>query len=162
MADTVTTRLPRAFVAVMAILLAACTTSSVPPGGTSTSSAPTSTSTSTSTTTASTSVPCGVVASPEITFTSRTEPCAIATHVGVTIHLVLDTGFLWNDPTSNSPVVQVENIQRPAQGGGLQADLKALAVGQATVTSSGGIACPPGQPCPALARVWSLHVTVTA
>jgi hypothetical protein len=101
-----------------------------------------------------------VEASPDIVFTSRTEPCAVTTHVGVTIHLVLDTGFNWNDPTSDSGVVQVQNIQRPSTGGGLQADLKASALGQVTVTSAGGVACAPGQPCPALARVWGLHITV--
>lgn len=51
---------------------------------------------------------------------------------------------------SDSPVVQVANIQRPSSGGGLQADLKAIAVGRATVTSGGGVACAPGQPCPML------------
>jgi len=145
--------------ATVAGLLASCSTSSVPPGAGSTTTAVTPSTTATTTPTAS--VLCGVVASPEVTFTSHTEPCAITTHLGVTIHLVLDTGFLWNDPTSDSPAVQVANIERPSAGGGLQADLKAVAVGQATVTSAGGIACPPGQPCPALARLWELHVTVT-
>jgi hypothetical protein len=137
-------------------LLASCSTSSLPPGGASTTST-----SSPTTTTPTTSVPCGVVASPDVVFTSHTEPCAVTTHVGITIHLVLDTGINWNDPTSDSGAVQVENIRRPSTGGGLQADLRAATVGQATVTSAGGLACPPGQPCPALARVWGLHVTVT-
>ena len=85
----------------------------------------------------------------------------MATHVGVTIHVSLDPGFNWSAPTSNSAVVRVENIQRPSTGGGLQADLKAVAVGQVSVTSTGGVACAPGQPCPALARLWRLDVTVT-
>ncbi len=139
-------------------LLASCTTSSTPPGASSTTS--TTSATSTNTTTPTTSVPCGVVASPDVVLTSHPEPCAVTTNVGVTVHVVLDTGFNWSDPTSDSAVVQVENVQRPSTGGGLQADLKAASVGKATLTSTGAVACPPGQPCPALVRLWELHVTV--
>jgi hypothetical protein len=98
--------------------------------------------------------------SPDIVFTSRTEPCAVTTHVGVTIHVVLDTGFNWDDPKSDSAVIRVGGIQRPPSGG-LRADLSAAAIGQAAVTTTGGVACAPGQPCPALARLWRLDITVT-
>jgi hypothetical protein len=135
--------------------LASCSSSSVPPSG-----SPTSTSTTTSpTTTAPSAHACGVVASPDIVLTPGTEPCALTTHVGVTVHISLDVGFNWSDPRSDSPVVQVAAIQHPA-GGGLESDLRAAAVGQATVTATGTVACGPGKPCPMLARLWSLRITV--
>jgi hypothetical protein len=137
-----------ALLAVGGALLAACSTSTVPPGASTSTSVPA-------------SVPCGIVPSPEITFMSKTEPCSISVSVGANIHLRLDSGILWSNPMSDAPAVRVTNIQRPAKGGGLQADLKTVAVGQATVSSAGGIACPPRQPCPAIARVWSLKVTVS-
>jgi len=102
-----------------------------------------------------------VVPNADIVFTSRTEPCAITTYVGVTIQISLDPGFVWNDLTSDSQIIQMSNIRRPSSGDGLTADVLAVAVGQATITSAGGIACRPGQPCPALARLWELRVTVT-
>ena len=84
----------------------------------------------------------------------------VATHVGATIHIVLDPGFTWNTPTSDSSVVQVVNVQRQSSGR-LDADLRAVNVGQATVSSTGSILCPPGQACPALARLWAVHITVS-
>jgi len=162
LAAVVGRRLPRVLLAPIAVaLLASCSSSPVPPGASPTSTPPTTSSTSVTTTTALTGPPCGVVPNADIVFTSRTEPCAITTYVGVKIHISLDRGFIWNDPTSDSQVLQVSNIQRPSSGGGLDADLLAEAVGQATLSSAGGIACLPGQPCPALARLWELRVTVT-
>jgi hypothetical protein len=84
----------------------------------------------------------------------------VTTHVGVTVHLSLDKGFNWSDPTSNSGVVRVSGTSRPSQGGGLDADLIAVAVGKATITSTGTVACAPSVACPALARLWTLHITV--
>ena len=100
------------------------------------------------------------MASADVVITSRTEPCAVTTHVGVIFHLVLDRGFLWGDPRSDSTLIEVTGIKRPTSGGGLDADLHAVATGHATVTSTGGVACAPDQPCPQLARLWRLDVTV--
>ena len=146
----------KAFAALMA-LLAACATTHVPPSGYPSTSTST---TSTATTTGPVAPSCGVVTSPDVVITSRIEPCAVTTHVGSTVHIVLDPGFRWDGLKSDSDVVQVGGIQRPSSGG-LTADLYATAVGQATVTAVGTLACAPGQPCPALARQWSLHLTIT-
>lgn len=104
--------------------------------------------------------PCGVVPGPEVVITNSTQPCSVATHVGATIHIVLDAGFTWNTPTSDSSVVHVVNVQRQSSGR-LDADLRAVNVGQATVSSTGSILCPSGQACPALARLWAVHITVS-
>ena len=144
------------FAALMA-LLAACANSRVPPSGYPSTNSST---TSIATTTEPVAPSCGVVASPDVVVTSRIEPCAATTHVGSTVHIVLDPGFRWDGLKSDSDVVQVGGIQRPSSGG-LTADLYAAAVGQATVTAVGTLACAPGQPCPALARQWSLHLTIT-
>ena len=142
-------------------LLASCGSSPIPPGGSPTTRPPASSSTTgPTTTTTSPGSPCGVAANPDVVFTSRTEPCAVTTHVGVTIHLGLDRGFIWNDLKSDSSVIEVTNVQRPTSGGGLDADLRAVAVGHAAVTTAGGAACPPGEPCPQLARLWRLDITV--
>jgi len=145
----------------MAALLTACSSSSVPPTGSPTTSPSTSSSTSGPTTTGPAAPPCGVVISPDVVVTAQPEPCTVTTHVGVTIHIVLDPGFRWEIPTSDSSIVEVVNVQRQSSGR-LDADLRATGVGQATVSATGGILCPPGQPCPALARVWALHITVGA
>jgi len=68
-------------------LLAASSISSASPGASSTTSIPA----ITSTMVPIASVPCGVVASPEITFTSKTDP-ARSGLVGVTIHVILIPG----------------------------------------------------------------------
>jgi hypothetical protein len=100
-----------------------------------------------------------VVAGPDVVITVRPEPCTVSTHVGATIHIVLDPGFRWDTPKSDSSAVEVVNIDRQASGR-LDADLRAERVGQATVSAVGTILCPPGQPCPALARLWAVHITV--
>src|SRR5665647_369488 len=110
-------------------LLAACADSRVPPSGYPSTSSST---TSTATTTGPAALPCGVVASPDVVITSRIGPCAVTTHVGFTVHIVLDPGFRWDGLKSDSDVVQVGGIQRPSSSG-LTADLYAAAVGQATV-----------------------------
>ncbi len=149
--------------AASAIGLVSCGSSPLPPSGSPTTRPIATTSTTTTPTTSTTAPPgppCGVVANADIVFTSRTEPCAVTTRVGVTIHLALDRGFVWNDLKSDSPAVIVTDAHRPTSGGGLNADLHVEQVGRGIVTSTGGIACPPGQPCPALARLWRLDVTV--
>jgi hypothetical protein len=138
-------------------LLAACATTHVPPSGNPSTSTST---TSAATTTEPVALSCGVVTSPDVVVTSRIEPCAATTHVGFTVHIVLDPGFRWDDPKSDSDAVQVTGAQRRSSGG-LTADLYATAVGPAIVTAVGTLACAPGQPCPALARLWSLHLTIT-
>ncbi|MHB8681181.1 MAG: hypothetical protein ACYDA2_03685 [Acidimicrobiales bacterium] len=137
------------------MVLSSCGTSAQPP-----SSSSSSTSGPTSTTTVLTAQPCGVLPGPDLVLDSADEPCTVTTSIGVTIHLALAGGFNWGDPKTDAAVVRVEKIQRPAGGGGLQADVVAVAPGQATVMSTGGVACPPGQPCPMLARLWALHVDV--
>ena len=116
--------------------------------------------TSTSTTMSSVVSSCGVEASPPVTFTTRSEPCDVTMHVGDVIRLRLDRGFIWGDPKSSADIVEVEGIVRPA-GGGLDADLRAIAAGRATVMTTGTVACAPGQACPQLARLWELDVAVT-
>lgn len=96
---------------------------------------------------------------PDAVLTSGTEPCAVTTEVGATVHVSLPIGFTWEDPRSDSGVVEVTGIEKPA-GGGLTAELRAVTAGQAKVTSAGSIVCAPGQPCPQLARLWGLRVTV--
>lgn len=155
--------LPRALAApAMAALLTACGSSGVPPSGSPTTS-PSTTSPSTSgpTTTGPAIPPCGVVASPDVVITAQPEPCTVSTQVGATVHIVLDPGFHWETPKSDSSIAEVVNVERQSSGR-LDADLRAVSVGQATVSATGSVLCPPGQPCPALARLWSLHITVTA
>lgn len=102
-----------------------------------------------------------MVASPDVVITDSTQPCSVSTHVGVTIHIVLDPGFDWGTPSSDSSAVKVANVQRYSSGR-LDADVRTLRIGLATVSATGSILCPPGQPCPALARLWALHITVGA
>ena len=142
-------RIPAALAA--AALVAGCGSSSEPPAGSTGPSGPT--------TTTATAPPCGVVGTSGVVVTPGQESCTVTAHPGATIHVVLDRGFRWDDPKSDSGAVVVGGIVRPP-GGGLAADLRAVAVGRATVTSVGAVACPTGQPCPALARLWSVHVIV--
>ena len=149
----------------MAALLTACGSSGVPPRSSPTTSPSTSPSTSSATsgptTTGPAAPPCGVVVSPEVVVTAQPGPCTVTTHVGATIHIVLDPGFRWDTPTSDSSIVEVVNVARQSSGR-LDADLRAAGVGQATVSAAGSVLCPPGQPCPALVRLWTLHITVLA
>jgi len=137
------------------VLLASCGSSGVPPTGRTT----TSPSTSGPTTTGPAGQPCGVVAGPGVVITGRPEPCTVSTSVGASVHIVLDPGFRWDNPTSDSSAVEVVRIGRQASGR-LDADLRAERVGEATVSAVGAVLCPPGRPCPALARLWEVHVTV--
>jgi len=102
-----------------------------------------------------------VVLSPDVVVTAQPEPCTVSTHIGATIHIVLDPGFRWDTPTSDSSIVEVVNVERQSSGR-LDADLRATGVGQATVSATGSVLCPPGEPCPALVRLWALYVTVGA
>jgi hypothetical protein len=139
----------------LAVLLASCGSSSVPPFGSTT----TSHSTSGPTAPDPAGKPCGVVADPDVVVTGHSEPCTVSTRVGATVHIVLDPGFRWDNPKSDSNAVEVVNIDRQ-DSGRLDADLRAEQVGEATVSAVGAVLCPPGQPCPALARLWAVHITV--
>ncbi len=148
-------------VSALAALLAACDSSGVPPTGSPTTSPSTSSASSGPTTTGPAVPPCGVVISPDVAITAQPEPCTVTTHVGATIHIVLDPGFRWDTPSSDSSIVEVVNVERQSTGR-LDADLRAVGVGQATVSATGGVLCLPGQPCPALVRIWALHITVSS
>ena len=108
----------------MAALLTACGSSAVPPTGSPTISPSTSSSTSGPTTTGPAAPSCGVVVSPDVAVTAQPEPCTVTTHVGATVHIVLDAGFRWDTPTSDSSIVEVVNVERQSSGR-LDADLRA-------------------------------------
>ncbi len=145
---------------ILAALLAACGSSGVPPTGSPTTSPSTTRpATSEPTTTGPAAPPCGVVLSPDVVVTAQPEPCTVAIHVGATIRIALDPGFRWDTPKSDSSIVEVVNVERQSSGR-LDADLRAAGVGQATVSATGSVLCAPGQPCPALARLWALHITI--
>ena len=147
--------------AVMAALVASCTSSDVVPTNSRTTSPPTSGRTTGPTTTEAFALQCGVVASSDAVVTSRPAPCGVSTHAGSTIHIILAPGFRWNTPKSDSSAVEVVDVERHSSGM-LDVDLFAARVGQATVSTAGAVLCLTGQPCPALARLWEVHVTVGA
>ena len=68
-------------------------------------------------------------------------------------------GSFFLDFISDSSAIEVTDVVRTSSGK-LGADLVAAQLGRATVSSAGGVICPPGQACPALARLWRLEVTV--
>lgn len=103
---------------------------------------------------------CGVVIAPGVTVTvSPSEPCSATTQVGVTVRIVLDHGMRWENPTSNSPTIQVGRVH-VSPGGVLTADLHAATPGQATVTAMGWDVCVPHRVCLPLGMQWSLPITV--
>ena len=99
-----------------------------------------------------------MVTSPGVTIVSESS-CQVSTRVGITIHIVLDSGFDWETPVSNSNAIEVTDLVRSAPGR-LEADLIAVQSGQALVSAAGAVTCPPRQVCPALVRLWRLQVTV--
>jgi hypothetical protein len=119
---------------------------------------PTTAPTSTTSNTGSVADPCGVVSGPDVVIISES-PCQVSTTVGVTIQIILDPGFEWETPVSNSSVIEVTDVVRRPSGQ-LRADLIAAQAGRATVSSAGAVVCPPRQVCPALVRLWRLLVTV--
>jgi hypothetical protein len=126
------------------------------PGAPSTTSAP-----PTPTSTAIVADGCGVVPAPQVVITTDSVPCHVSTHVGVAIHVVLDPGFDWATPASDSGAVDVARVVRQPTGR-LDADLVAVRAGQATVSATGSVLCPAGRACPALARLWQIRVTVAS
>ena len=104
---------------------------------------------------------CGIAESPQFRIVSQPSPCDVVTYVGARISIVLGSGFRWSAPTVGAGRVRVSGLVH-AVSGGLSATVRALAVGQTTIRSVGGLVCPPGQACPALARLWSLNVIIVA
>ncbi len=149
-----------AVVGVMA-LTASCSTTSVAPHDSTTPSTtggiPTTTASTTTTGAGSVADACGVVANPDVIISQ--DPCQVSTRVGITVHIILDPGFDWETPVSNSNSIEVGDVVKSSSGG-LDADLIATQSGRATVSATGSVICPPRQACPALARLWRLQVTV--
>ena len=139
--------------ALAAVLTAGAACASPPPARSGPGSAP-----PTSTTVAPVNA-CSVVPGSGVTIASPAEPCALRTRVGATVRIALAAGFTWGDPHSDSAAVVVRDVARPP-GGGLTAALYAAAVGRATVSATGTVACAPGRACPQLARLWLAQVTV--
>jgi hypothetical protein len=147
----------------IAALTVSCGTTAVAPHHSATppTTGVTSTTTGSTTTTAGTGGVgngCGVVVSPDVAITSEGQ-CQVATRAGITIHIVLDPGFDWQTPMSDSRIIEVTDVVRTTSGQ-LDADLIASGSGQATVSATGSVLCPPRQACPALVRLWRLQVTV--
>ena len=99
-----------------------------------------------------------MVTGPEVVIISESQ-CLVSTRVGSTIHIILDPGFEWETPVSNSGAIEVTDVVRTTSGR-LEADLVAAQAGRATVSAAGAVDCPPEQACPALVRLWRLQVTV--
>ena len=89
-----------------------------------------------------------------------TSPCKVVVQVGSVVPLSLNSRFRWSTPTRSSDAVRV-SASRLAPGG-LIGSIRALRVGNATVTSAGVMVCPAGLMCPDLAMLWHLHVQVVA
>ncbi len=104
---------------------------------------------------------CGIVPTPGVVVHGTVGRCSVTATLGVTFRIVLSPGFTWQDPVSDSPAVTVTDVVRQVSGQ-LEASLTARRSGTATVSSAGAVQCPPGQPCPAPARLWRLLVAVTA
>ncbi|MGO8873755.1 MAG: hypothetical protein ACLQPH_20615 [Acidimicrobiales bacterium] len=140
----------------VAVLTAACGQGALAPTRSPPSSGP---ATTVTTTPPGGTPPCGVAAGPGVTVTGPPEPCSASAHVGATLSVVLDAGFDWSTPTSDSSAVDVADVRRRSTGT-LTAELLAARAGRATVSAVGTVRCAPGQACPALALRWQLRVTV--
>jgi hypothetical protein len=151
---------------VIVVLTASCATTTVAPHHSATPSttgvtSPATTSTASTTTTSNTGSladACGVVTSPDVVIISQSL-CLASARVGSTIQIILDPGFDWETPVSNSSAIEVTDVVRTTSGR-LEADLVAAQPGRATVSAAGAVSCPPRQACPALVRLWRLQVTV--
>lgn len=103
--------------------------------------------------------PCGLGAGLGVVITSQPEPCTVTMKVGAKAVITLERGLSWATPRGSSGVVAVSEVSRSSQGG-LSATLTAVAIGHATLASLGNIVCPAGTACPALARLWTVHVNI--
>jgi hypothetical protein len=125
--------------------------------GTSSRSAP---STLSATTTSIAHLLCGVFPSLEIKVTDQ-RVCSLTTHVGGVFHLSLAGSLRWSRLTvSRKSVVRVISVSRPVTGG-MTAEVRAVGVGTALLSASGGPICSGTQPCPLFLVGWRLKVTVT-
>jgi len=102
---------------------------------------------------------CGVASSATLRIVARPEPCTLDVTLASSFVVVLDPGFRWTNPISSSRSIKVTRVTRSASQR-VSVMVTALALGRATLTSEGAIICPAGQACPALARLWVLHVVV--
>jgi hypothetical protein len=110
-------------------------------------------------TTPSSGVVCGIVPGPDVTVTNS-GGCAVRATLGADIEVELGSSMRWSNPSSDSAAVTVVSTDKPAAGG-LDATLRASALGQATVSADGVAVCNPGEACPALAELWRVMITVT-
>jgi len=113
-----------------------------------------------STTTTSVAHPlCGVIPSSEIQVTDQ-RGCSLVTHVGGIFHLSLAGSLRWSRlNVSRESVVRVISVSHPVTGG-LTAEIRAVGVGTALLSASGGPICSGTQPCPLFLVGWRLKVTV--
>jgi hypothetical protein len=145
----------------LAALIAACGTPAASPGAertTTTASATAPPTTAPGSDGSPTAGACGVVPGAGVVVTS-TVPCRGSTGVGGVVRVELDPGYNWTTPVSDSSAVEVTAVRR-GPSGRLNAELLAVDVGQAIVSSAGSVLCPAGQACPALVRLWKLIVVV--
>jgi len=103
---------------------------------------------------------CGVVANRAVHVVSSGSLCVISVHLGTNVRIRLRSGFRWGYPRSDSRAVVVTTITRDSAGVD-GATLRAVAVGRATIRTTGTVYCKSGVACPDLALLWSLKVIVT-
>jgi len=102
---------------------------------------------------------CGVAPSATLRIVAQREPCTLDVKLGSSFVVVLDPGFRWAAPISSSNSLKVTRVTRSSSNR-MSVTVAALALGRGTLTSEGAMICPAGQACPALARLWMLHVVV--
>lgn len=82
-----------------------------------------------------------------------------AMRVGDTVTLTLGTTYNWSvGPMDTNVVRPVVNIAAPPAG--TQGTFTAVGAGSTDLTASGGLNCPAMQPCPAIARLFRVHLIV--
>lgn len=118
-------------------------------------------SSATSATSASLTAACGVVPGTQFRVISRTAPCVITLAVRHSFSLSLSSGFRWGVLHASSPAL-VESASSGPPSGGLTSLITTKKVGRVTLSATGVMVCAPGVACPALARLWSLVVLVSA
>jgi hypothetical protein len=114
----------------------------------------------TTTTVSSAQKACGVVANPAVHVVSKGSICVISIRLGANVRVKLRSGFRWGYPVSNSRAVVVTTISRDSIGVDA-VTLHAVAIGRATIRTTGTVYCKSGVACPDLALLWTLKVIVT-
>ena len=93
------------------------------------------------------------------TITLDQDGATFAMRVGDTFTLMLGTTFNWGVGSMDTSVVrQVVNIAAPPAG--TQGTFVAVGAGSTDLTATGGMNCPAMQPCPAIARLFRVHLIV--